>query len=126
MPFEFCLGKLEFNVRARCKPSGLIPFSCSKLTLFFHQQDLTYKIVNYTPKLTTKEVDDTIKKALDRWSNASQIKFKRVTDPKTEADILIKFVTGYHGDGRPADGPGKELAHAFFPLDNKGMENYAK
>lgn len=55
------------------------------------------------------------------WSAASQIKFERVTDSKTEADILIKFVSGYHGDGRPTDGPGKELAHAFFPLDNKGM-----
>jgi len=81
---------------------------------------LTYKIVNYTPKLSTKEVDDTIKKSLDMWSAASQIKFKRVTDSSTEADILIEFVSGYHGDGRPADGPGKELAHAFFPLDNKG------
>lgn len=58
------------------------------------------------------------------WSAASQIKFERITDSKTEADILIKFVSGYHGDGRPADGPGKELAHAFFPLDNKGMARH--
>lgn len=87
----------------------------------WNKTDLTYKIVNYTPTLSTKEVDDTIKKSLDMWSAASQIKFERVTDSKTEADILIKFVSGYHGDGRPADGPGKELAHAFFPLDNKGL-----
>ena len=82
---------------------------------------MTYKIVNYTPKLTSKQVDDTLKKSLDMWSTVSQIKFERVTDAKTEADIMIKFVSGYHGDSRPADGPGKELAHAFFPLDNKGM-----
>ena len=82
--------------------------------------------MNYTPKLSTKEVDDTIKKSLDMWSAASQIKFKRVTDSETEADILIKFVTGYHGDGRPTDGPGKELAHAFFPLDNKGVFRQVK
>ena len=60
------------------------------------------------------------------WSAASPIKFKRVTDPNTEADILIKFVSGYHGDSRPADGPGKELAHAFFPLDNKGVFRQVK
>lgn len=60
------------------------------------------------------------------WSAASQIKFERVTDSNKDADILIKFVTGYHGDGRPADGPGKELAHAFFPLDNKGVFRQVK
>lgn len=87
---------------------------------------MTYKIVNYTPKLSSKQVDDTIKKSLDMWSAATKIKFERVTDPNTEADIMIQFVTGYHGDGRPADGPGKELAHAFFPLDNQGMVHYMK
>lgn len=57
------------------------------------------------------------------WSKASQLKFKNVKDEQTkdeEVDILISFVRGYHDDSRPADGPGKELAHAFFPLDNKG------
>ena len=89
--------------------------------VFSYHQHLTYRIVNYTPDLTKKEVDDTIKKALDQWSSASQIKFERITDPNKEADIMIKFVSGYHGDSRPADGPGKELAHAFFPLDNTGI-----
>jgi len=87
----------------------------------WHKKHLTYRIVNYTPDLTKKEVDDTIQKALDQWSSASQIKFERITDPNKEADIMIKFVSGYHGDSRPADGPGKELAHAFFPLDNTGL-----
>lgn len=84
---------------------------------------LTYRIVNYpsATKLKVKEVDDTIRKSLDSWSAVSQIKFERITDNNTEADIMISFVTGYHGDSRPADGPGKELAHAFFPLDNKGL-----
>ena len=104
-----------------------VPCIITQLLKFsYHYQDLTYKIVNYTPKLSTKEVDDTIKKSLDMWSAASQIKFERVVDSNTDADILIKFVTGYHGDGRPADGPGKELAHAFFPLDNKGVFRQVK
>lgn len=94
-----------------------------KIFLNFSQQLLTYRIVNYpsATKLKVKEVDDTIRKSLDSWSAVSQIKFERITDNNTEADIMISFVTGYHGDSRPADGPGKELAHAFFPLDNKGV-----
>lgn len=81
---------------------------------------MTYRIVNYVPGITEKEVDETIKKSLDKWSRASQLKFERLTDPNKEADIMIKFVKGYHGDNRPTDGPGLELAHAFFPLDNTG------
>lgn len=92
----------------------------TECTRFHYLQHLTYRIVNYTPDIPKKDVDNTIKKALDQWSNVSQIKFERVIDPNKEADIMIKFVTGYHGDSRPADGPGKELAHAFFPLDNTG------
>lgn len=87
----------------------------------WHKKHLTYRIVNYMPGITEKEVDETIKKSLDKWSRASQLKFERITDPNKEADIMIKFVKGYHGDNRPTDGPGLELAHAFFPLDNTGL-----
>ena len=55
------------------------------------------------------------------WSNASQLTFTRATTPDVIADIDIKFVTGFHGDDHPTDGPGRELAHAFFPLNNTGL-----
>ena len=84
--------------------------------MFFPPQKLSYRIVNYTPDLSKEEVDRTIQKAADMWANVSSLTFTKITDPNQDADILIKFVRGYHGDSRPADGPGKELAHAFFPL----------
>ena len=81
-------------------------------------QDLTYAIENFPAKLSREDVEITVRKALQMWSNMSQLTFTRVT---AKPDINIKFVTGFHGDGHPTDGPGMELAHAFSPLNNTGL-----
>ena len=56
--------------------------------------------------------------ALKYWSDASALKF-RETHPNSNADLKIKFGSGYHGDSYPFDGPGGVLAHAFFPEDGE-------
>lgn len=84
-------------------------------------QDLTYNIQSFSSDLSREDIETTIEKALQMWSNASQLTFTRVTTPGVKVDINIKFVTGFHGDNHPTDGPGKELAHAFFPLNNKEL-----
>ena len=85
-------------------------------------QELTYRIENYTPDLPKEDVDKTFEKALEMWGSASGLTFKRENDLSVEPDIRLFFVTGYHNDTRPADGPGGELAHAFFPgPDNTGL-----
>lgn len=78
----------------------------------------TKNIVNYqfigpvTKDLDEKLVKSEVKKAFDIWSSAvPELKFKE----GTPVDIEVKFVTRDHGDDNPFDGPGKVLAHAFFP-----------
>lgn len=88
-------------------------------------QDLTYRIEKYSndPDLKKEDVDKTFEKALEMWSSVSGLTFKRENDLQVEPDIRVLFVTGYHNDSRPADGPGGELAHAFFPgPDNTGLD----
>ena len=86
-------------------------------------QELTYRIENYTPDLPKEDVDKTFEKAIGMWASASGLTFKREDNLKVEPDIRVMFVTGYHNDTRPADGPGGELAHAFFPgPDNAGLD----
>ena len=74
-----------------------------------------------TEQLTPEEVDGAVETALEMWARASQLKFTKVDDPK-DATIKLSFVRGAHGDDRPSDGPGRELAHAFFPLQGQGKK----
>lgn len=47
------------------------------------------------------------------WSDHSKLTFEE--RKRGRVNIDIRFETGEHGDGDPFDGPGKTLAHAFFP-----------
>ncbi|MEK6822812.1 MAG: matrixin family metalloprotease, partial [Nanoarchaeota archaeon] len=49
-----------------------------------------------------------------KWSKIPLIRFKQVYD-KDSSNITIKFLKGNHSDGYDFDGPGKVLAHAFYP-----------
>lgn len=79
--------------------------------------DLTYRVRNATPDLTGAEVRDAMRFALSLWEAASALSF---TETDGQADIEISFVSGDHGDGSSFDGPGRVLAHAFYPPPNGG------
>nr|XP_051683175.1 neutrophil collagenase [Oryctolagus cuniculus] len=75
--------------------------------------DLTYRIINYTPQLSTSDVESAIERAFGVWSAVSPLTFTRIV--QGEADINIAFAQGDHGDISPFDGPNGILAHAFQP-----------
>jgi hypothetical protein len=57
--------------------------------------------------------------AIHKWAKTSLIYFKEVLN-EADANITIKFLEGSHGDGYDFDGPGKLLAHAFYPGSERG------
>ena len=79
--------------------------------------NLTYSFQNYTADLPNSTIQWAIDQAFALWSAETPLRFRRVADG-TSGDIVIRFVTGDHGDGSPFDGPGHKLAHAFYPFNS--------
>ena len=64
-------------------------------------------------------------RSFKKWSDNANIAFREIPPtPQGPAagtsQIRVQFGTGDHGDGFPFDGPSGTLAHAFFPLNNRG------
>uniref|UniRef100_A0A8C6HHV4 Matrix metallopeptidase 12 n=1 Tax=Mus spicilegus TaxID=10103 RepID=A0A8C6HHV4_MUSSI len=74
---------------------------------------LTYRIYNYTPDMKREDVDYIFQKAFQVWSDVTPLRFRKLH--KDEADIMILFAFGAHGDFNYFDGKGGTLAHAFYP-----------
>ncbi|XP_078077860.1 matrix metalloproteinase-20-like [Mustelus asterias] len=79
---------------------------------------VTYRVVNYVPRLSYFEVEDAIWRAVSVWQKAIPLNFVRVHN--IEADIMISFERRAHGDNFPFDGRGGTLAHAFSPAPGIG------
>ncbi|CAD7689870.1 unnamed protein product [Nyctereutes procyonoides] len=83
---------------------------------------LTYRISKYTSSMSPAEVDKAVEMALQAWGSAVPLSFIRVNSG--EADIMISFETGDHGDSYPFDGPRGTLAHAFAPGEGLGGDTH--
>jgi hypothetical protein len=63
-----------------------------------------------------------IQRAFDSWAAQVPLTFTRVTTA-TDADFVVSWETGDHGDGSPFDGSGSGgfniFAHAFYPEDGR-------
>ena len=85
----------------------------------WNKTELKYYIFNSSTHLTSIERETAIQNAFNTWGNNSELTFIQVTN-SSDADLLIKWCSGNHGDEAPFDGAGNVLAHAFFPPPNGG------
>uniref|UniRef100_A0A1B6E667 Peptidase metallopeptidase domain-containing protein n=1 Tax=Clastoptera arizonana TaxID=38151 RepID=A0A1B6E667_9HEMI len=81
--------------------------------------NLTWSLrTEHLEKLDHGRVRSDLSQALQVWAQHSKLTFREINS--NDADILIYFFRGYHNDGYPFDGPGRILAHAFFPGTGRG------
>ncbi len=76
---------------------------------------INYHIQTPTGKLSFDGQTGELMRAMAEWSRVAKITFVPSTDDSGARTITILFGSGAHGDGYPFDGPGKVLAHTFYP-----------
>jgi hypothetical protein len=77
---------------------------------------LGYAFGSITPKVPAQLVQSEMVRALNEWSKHTNVIFQPTTVASAPRTVLMKFVSGAHGDAYPFDGPGGILAHTFYPV----------
>ncbi len=76
--------------------------------------DITYYFINESDKISGDTEQALVIAAFKLWSDQTPLTFTEVSD-SDQAEILIGWAAGEHGDGDPFDGAGDVLAHASYP-----------
>ncbi|XP_076137564.1 collagenase 3-like [Alosa pseudoharengus] len=113
---------LEVMQQPRCGVPDVAEYNVFPRNLKWEKNEVTYRIVNYTPDLPNSDVDKVLHKALKVWSGVTPLTFKRIKEGI--ADIMIQFGHGEHGDFNPFDGPNGLLAHAYPPGQGLGGDTH--
>uniref|UniRef100_A0A3B3VRF7 Matrix metalloproteinase-9 n=1 Tax=Poecilia latipinna TaxID=48699 RepID=A0A3B3VRF7_9TELE len=104
---------LKAMKRPRCGVPDVANYNVYGGVYKWDHNNITYRILNYSPDMDSKLIDDAFARALRVWSDVTPLTFTRLL--QGDADIMISFGTGDHGDQFPFDGKRGLLAHAFRP-----------
>uniref|UniRef100_UPI00398EDB17 collagenase 3-like n=1 Tax=Pristiophorus japonicus TaxID=55135 RepID=UPI00398EDB17 len=113
---------LEVMEKPRCGVPDIAEYNHFPRNLKWKNNEITYRIVNYTPDMPSTHVNTAIRRALKIWSDITPLKFTRINEG--EADIMISFGAREHGDNYPFDGANGLLAHAFPPAAGIGGDTH--
>lgn len=105
---------LSFMERPRCgfPDVGSFVLQGNKWT----KETVLFRIDELSTDIGAADLARAVREALQLWSAVANIDFAS----GEAADMVIRFVSGDHGDGFGFDGAGRVLAHAFFPPPNGG------
>ncbi|XP_020667501.3 stromelysin-1 [Pogona vitticeps] len=109
---------LEAIQKPRCGNPDIGEFAFFSGQPKWGKKDLTYRILNYTPDMKERDVQNAVEKAFKAWSRVSPLTFSPTQ--RDNADIMISFGSRDHGDFNPFDGPGGTVAHAYAPSTGIG------
>lgn len=81
------------------------------------RNNITFSFQNGTNDIPNDDERNAIREAFQIWADYGNLNFNEVAN---NADIVISWGVGNHGDGFPFDGVNGVLAHAYFPPPNGG------
>ncbi|KAG9329750.1 hypothetical protein JZ751_023725 [Albula glossodonta] len=97
----------------RCGVPDVRSYQTFQGDLRWDHNDITYRIMNYSPDMEASVIDDAFARAFKVWSDVTPLTFTRLYDGT--ADIMVSFGKADHGDPYPFDGKDGLLAHAYPP-----------
>uniref|UniRef100_A0A8C4UT07 Peptidase metallopeptidase domain-containing protein n=1 Tax=Falco tinnunculus TaxID=100819 RepID=A0A8C4UT07_FALTI len=83
---------LDMMKQPRCGIPDVRSYSTFPQSPRWKKEDVTYRILNYTPDMLEDDVDEAIAKAFQLWSSVTPLRFTRLYSG--EADIMISFAAG--------------------------------